>query len=65
MAYGLPLCEVAAAYAFRFLEEAAMVATTQNEFGTTPSATYARRLEGVVETKRISWSAVIAGIMIA
>ncbi|MGQ0595019.1 MAG: hypothetical protein ACT4QB_20985 [Gammaproteobacteria bacterium] len=42
-----------------------MVATTQDEFGTTSSAPYARRLEDVIKTKRISWAAVIAGVMVA
>ncbi len=42
-----------------------MVASTQNEFGTTLSAPYARRREDVVETKPISWGAIIAGVMVA
>lgn len=42
-----------------------MVATTQNESGTTPSLPYATRLEDVVETRPISWPAIIAGVMVA
>jgi hypothetical protein len=42
-----------------------MAATTQNEFGTTLNAPYARRREDVVGTKRISWGAVAAGVAVA
>lgn len=42
-----------------------MVATTQNEFGTTSSAPYATRLEDVVESRPISWPAIIAGVIVA
>jgi hypothetical protein len=42
-----------------------MAATTQNEFGTTLNAPYTRRREDVVGTKRISWGAVAAGVVVA
>ena len=38
---------------------------TQDEFGTTTGAAYASRPEDVIITKRISWAAVIAGVILA
>ena len=42
-----------------------MVVTTHDEIGTATGAAYASRAEGVVVTKRISWAAVIAAVILA
>ena len=42
-----------------------MVVTTHDEIGTTAGAAYASRAEGVSVTKRISWAAVVAAVILA
>ena len=42
-----------------------MVVTTHDEVGITTGAAYASRAEGVLVTKRISWAAVIAAVILA
>lgn len=42
-----------------------MVVTAHDEIGTATGAAYASRAEGVVVTKRISWAAVIAAVILA
>jgi hypothetical protein len=42
-----------------------MVVTTHDELGTTTGVAYASRAEGVLVTKRISWAAVVAGVILA
>ncbi len=42
-----------------------MVVTTHDEIGTTAGAAYTSRAEGVSVTKRISWAAVVAAVILA